>query len=242
MATSILTDARLLVAGHDLSGQSNAVNLEYEAEALDATTFGQTTRIHTGGLKVVRAGAAGFWDSAATTSVDPVIFSRVGTEDVPIVIAPSYSAAGDLAYLFRAMKVKYSIESAIGELRAFDVSMEGTGGTPLVRGGFLQYGSATGNIAGGTAVELGAVAADKYLYAALHVFSGTGNFTVKIQSDDNSGFTSATDRITFTQVGTGTAVASEWTRVAGAITDTYWRITATNPNTRDFVVVAGIAS
>ena len=91
--------------------------------------------------------------------------------------------------------------------------------------------TATGN---GTSQQLGAVTSAQKVYAAIHIWSISGTstptITVKIQSDDNSSFTSATDRITFTAA---TAIGSQYKATAGAITDTYWRanytITGTNP-------------
>lgn len=240
MAAQALIDARIYIDGHDLSAQANAVALEYAADMKDATTFGQTTRIHTAGLKSVVASVAGHWDSSATTAVDPALFARLGTEDVPVVIAPAYSAAGDIAFLFRAVHAEYSLDGQVGELFPFTANLEGTGGQPLVRGLFLHNGSATGNVTG-TAIQLGSLSATQYLYAALHVMSGTGALIVKIQSAPASNFASPTDRFTFATVATGTPVASEWAaRVAGAITDTWWRVSVTNPNTRNFTVVAGI--
>ena len=46
-----------------------------------------------------------------------------------------------------------------------------------------------------------------------------------VESDDNSGFTSATTRLTATQVTTSTT--SESLEVAGAITDDYFRVNFT---------------
>ncbi len=95
----------------------------------------------------------------------------------------------------------------------------------------------------GTGRQIGAVSSTQTLYAALHVISASGTsptLDVKVQSDDNSGFTSATDRITFTQA---TDVTSEWGSVGGAITDDYWRITYTVGGTSPsfaFAVTAGI--
>lgn len=239
MSSQVLTDAKVLVAGHDLSGQMNAVALEYAAEMKDATTFGQTTRINKGGLAAVTASMAGHWDSSATTAVDPVLFARVGTSDVPATIVPQGFTIGNTAYLFRAIAANYQLGDAVGEILPFSVEMEGAGGHPLVRGQLFHSGSATGNVTG-TVVQLGAIGATQYIYAALHVMSGSGEFTVKVQSDNTVGFADPTDRITFTVVPTGTAVASEWTRLAGAQADDYWRIVATNPATRDFVVALGI--
>lgn len=240
MSSLVLTDARILIAGHDFSAQMNAVALDYSADMLDETTFGQTTRINKGGLKSVVGSVAGNWDSSSTTAVDPVLFARIGTADVPVVIAPTGGAAGGLAYLLRAIHSEYTVGAQVGALLPFSVSMEGSGGQPLIRGQVLHNASATGNVTG-TAFQLGAVGATQFLYAALHVFSGTGSFIVKVQSSADQAFTTPNDRITFATVATGTPVASEWaTRVAGSISDTWWRVTATNPATRNFSVAVGI--
>lgn len=239
MASLPLTDCKVYVQGYDLSGQLNQGALQHAAEMKDETTFGATTRIYKGGLKSILASIAGFWDSSATTAPDPVLFSRVGTADIPVVIVPAGATVGNTAYLFPCAEASYNLGAQIGDLLEFDVSMVGSGGQAMVRGALAHAGSASGDVTG-TAIQLGAVAADKYIYAALHVFSGSGDFTVKVQSDNASNFASPTDRITFTQVGTATAVSSEWMRTAGAITDDYWRIVATNPATRNFAVAFGI--
>jgi len=60
---------------------------------------------------------------------------------------------------------------------------------------------------------------------AMHVTAFVGaapTLDVIVESDDNSGFTTAVTRGTFAQA---TAATSEWlTPVAGAITDDWWRI------------------
>lgn len=238
MSSLVLTDAKLFVAGRDFSGQMNALALEYSSDLQDATTFGAGTRINAGGLESIKANAQGLWDSASANAVDQVSFDNIGLSDIPIVIAPS-PAVGDTAFLFRAVHSEYAPGGKVGELLGFSVSMEGSGGQPLIRGALLQNGSATGNVTG-PSVQLGAVSAAQFVYAALHVMSGTGSFIVKVQSASDQAFTTPNDRITFATVATGTPVASEWARLAGPITDTWWRITATNPNTRNFAVAVGI--
>lgn len=238
MASLALTDARLLIAGRDLSGQMNALALEYGAEMLDASTFGVGTRVNAGGLKSVVANAQGLWDASTVNAPDPAIFDNIGVADIPVIIAPS-PAVGDRAYLFRAVHSEYTPGGQVGELLGFSVAMEGAGGLPLIGGALLHNGSATGNVTG-TAVQLGAVSASQFVYAALQVMSGTGNFTVVVESASDQAFTVPNTRITFAQVGTATPVASEWASLAGAITDTWWRITAVNPNTRNFAVAVGI--
>ena len=77
----------------------------------------------------------------------------------------------------------------------------------------------------GTGVLLGAVGATQYLYATVHCLTAGTTVTIKIQSDDNAGFTSPTDRITLSAI---TATGGTWvTRLAGSITDTYYRFNVT---------------
>lgn len=238
MPSQVLIDVRAFVAGYDLSGQMNACALEYGADMRDATTFGAGTRINAGGLKTVVAKLEGLWDASTTSAPDPVAFNNLGIADQPAVISPT-STVGDPAFLFRSVQSEYTPGAAVGDLYEFSVSLESASGQPLVRGALLAIGAATGDTTG-AAVLLGAVSATQSLYAALEVMSGTGNFTAKIQSDDNPGFTSPTDRITFTLVGTAVPVASEWKTLAGPITDTYYRLVTTNPNTRNFTAALGI--
>jgi hypothetical protein len=78
----------------------------------------------------------------------------------------------------------------------------------------------------GTGLQLGAVAAGKRLYAAVHVLSvagtGTPSITLRVESDDNSGFTSASTALTF---AAATAPGGQIIRSDGtAITDSYYRI------------------
>ena len=104
------------------------------------------------------------------------------------------------------------------------------------------FNSASGNTTGR---QLGAVSATQSVYASIHVWSVAGTstptLTAKIQSDDNSSFTSATDRIT---MSSATAITSEYKSQAGAITDDYWRVNWTVSGTSPIfkaIVSIGIA-
>ena len=121
----------------------------------------------------------------------------------------------------------------VGEIAPFSVT-KSQSSEVMVRGTVEidEDLTATGNSGG---VNLGAVGADEKCYVAIHTYavSGTSTPTVtfKLQSDDNASFTSPTDRITFTDI---TAIGADFQSVAGAITDTYWRlnytISGTNPS------------
>ena len=242
MATELFTSLpKLYVGQYDLSGDMHKLELRYGAELLDVTTFGQTTRIRKGGLKTVGLSAEGYW-SGGTDLVDDALFAKIGVQNVPITIAKGGETLDNDAYLFRCIHGVYTPGASIGEMLRFSVSAEGSGGVGVARGKLLHVGAetATGNETGS---QLGALSATQSLYAALHVLTVSGStptFDLDIESDDNSGFTSATSRISFTQA---TGITSEWKSVAGAITDDWWRVAFTiggSTPSFEFVLAAGI--
>lgn len=233
MAIHIINNGKLLLAGYDLSGQVNSIALDYGAELLEVTALGDANRNRIGGLKTVAISAEGFWDA----DVDDVLQTRISVDDVPITIAPENADEGSIAYTLKAILGEYNPFGSLGETTPFSVSGEADG--DLIRGTILLNGTKTAS-GDGAGQQLGAVASGKKLYATLHVigFSGT-SLDVKVQSDDNSGFLSPIDRITFAQK---TAIGAEWaTPVNGAIADTYWRVTwALVGSSAQFIVIAGI--
>lgn len=237
MATQVLTNCKLYVAGFDLSGDMNALGLTYAAELQDTTTFGQDTRVRAGGLKTIIAEHQGLW-SAGTGEPDTVLFDRIGTANVPMTICPTSGAVGEVAYLFRAIHSAYNPGGAAGDMLGFSISAEGSDGAPLARGRVLKAAGAAAS-GDGTAVEVGAVSSTKTLYGAVHLLSGSGTLDVTVSSDVDSTFATPTTRLTFSQVTA--AGDSAWQTAAGAITDTYYRASYTVTGTLSFVVVVGIA-
>ena len=243
MSSYVLTDAKIWVEQFDLSGDMNSVALEEAADPKDATTFGQTTRIRKGGLLDVRMQAEGFFNANGSTAVDDLMAVRLGGGPGPVSIAPQGQAEGNVAYCFPAAYLRYQIGAPVGEMFAFslEASTQKTvsGSTPtrprLARGQIIlgTQKTATGS---GTAFQLGAIAAGQKLYAAIHVVALNGSPpTIRIQSDNASGFPSATTR------ATATSVSSDLLVVAGAVTDDWWRADWTFSGTSfTAIVVAGI--
>lgn len=241
MAPRVLTDCKLWLDGFDLSGDMNALGLDYASETQDDTVFGDDTRSRLGGLKTFGFNHQGLWNGG-DDEVDDVLFGDIGLVDVLMSAAPEIGAAGETAYFGRIGLAEYSPAGVIGEIFRFTVSGEASD-TP-VQGTIMLNGSALTASGNGTARQLGAVAAGEKLYAGIHVLAASGTsptLDVTVESDDNSGMTSATTRITFSQF---TAIGSEWaTPVDGAITDDWWRIDYTIGGTSpsfDVIVLLGI--
>lgn len=228
MASIVYQNCRMFMGGYELSGIANMIGVDYEAEMLDATPFGQGTRINKPGLKVVSMRGSGFWDSELTgTNYDSVLHGRIGAAKEVVSMAPEGAAVGDTVFFVEGVNGAYNpISGAVGELIGFEIDLRSQT-RALVRGklGYTGTATASGN---GSSVQLGALTATQRLFAALHVVDPAGTtptLTVKIQSDNATGFPSATDQITFTQVTT--TAGAQWGSVAGPITDDWWRVNLT---------------
>lgn len=223
--------------GYDLSADFNALAIATEVAKERATVFGSTAHVDEPSLPENMVEFGGLW-RADTDVLDDVLHSRLGVTGGVFTVSPT--GLEDAVALFcRVSQGRYQRQGVVGRLLRFDGSVFQTTGDPLVRGTVLTPNDSKASSDVSTALQVGAVSASQYLYAVLHVFSGTGTLDVVVQSDNAEGFSSPTGRITFAQA-TGRE-AQYATRVAGSITDDWWRVSytiATGPFA--FAVAIGI--
>lgn len=239
MAVQSLTNVTTFVHGYDFTGDTNEVALGVEAATKDVTTFGSSGWEECiAGLKSGSVEVKGLWQ-AGTSSVDAESFPDLGVADRVVTLAPT-GVAGDVAYLAKLGKFAYvPFSGSIGDVAGFTLGCKSTNSVGILRG---YLAKAKGNVSAtgalGSGVNAGAVSATQYVYGSLHVFSAGTTITVVLESDDNSGFTSAT---TVATLGPITTTGGTWaTRAAGPITDTYFRYRVT-AITGTFSVAAAIA-
>jgi hypothetical protein len=220
----VLLNCRLFAVGADLTGASNKIELTAEVEDKETTNYySNGYKEVIGGLGSAEVTGEGQWEAADATKVDNASWSQLGGVG-PWTACPDNAAVGDLAYITQCLRSSYALGGSIGDVAPW--SGKGASAWPLVRGQMAHpAGTARTSTGVGTGVQLGAVAANKRLYAALHVLSVSGttpSITARIESDDNSGFTTPTTQLTFTAA---TAASGEALRTAGsAITDNWWRV------------------
>jgi hypothetical protein len=243
MAVYANVDISYLVGSIEVAGNAKSVTANAECTALDTTalsTSGWTTVI--AGLKTGTFQAELMAD-LVTLGLDETLQGYFATADVPQSLSIG-SADGSVTYFGRTLATSYTpLQGAPGELAMSSITAKTSTG-PLVRGlRIFPPSTSVTATANGTGRQLGALSASQTLYAAMHVLSRTGtlSMTLKIQSDDNAGFTTPTDRITSFTAATGRTY--QWGSVAGAVTDTYWRavLTCTGSGTMSVGVSAGIA-
>lgn len=229
MGSFALIDATTFVAGFDFTGTMNSLALNNGDQELDTTVFGNQARQRISGIEDTDAALQGFWEAGSAT-VDPEVFGKLGGARQVVSHSPT-GVAGSTSYFYEASEYTYNLFGEIGVAAPYALSIMGASGNNspgMIRG---QLTAAKGNVSAtgafGTGVNLGAVASGKYLYLAFHVFTAGTTLSVKVESDDNSGFTTAAD-VAGATIGPITAAGGTWmTRVAGPITDTWYRLNVT---------------
>ena len=224
MAKFVFNDGKVFSGGYDLSDHVTSVNLEIMAEELDATTINSGGfREVLGGLRDTSLTMDGFYE-AGGNKPDALLGASVGNE--LIVTTVPEAGVGNTAYFMKSRLFSYQMFGAVGEIAPFSIT-KSQSDDEVVQGKIEIDGAltATGN---STGVQLGAVGSTEKIYVAIHctAVSGTSTPTVtfKLQSDDNSSFTSPTDVITFSDI---TAIGADYQSAAGAITDDYFRLNYT---------------
>jgi hypothetical protein len=239
VGTFAATNITTWLGGYDLTGDLNQTSLNLATDPQMCTPYGSTAQKRVAGLRDVEAQVDGYWQSD-TDAVDPAVFDGLTT-----LQAVTHTPTGtelDVAWFYQTKTFTYQMFGQVGEVVPFSVSAQGVRGNGTlsvgaVRGRLLAAKgdiSATG--ATGSGYQIGAVASGQYLYAVVHCFAIGTSFTLQIQSDDNSGFTSPTTRMT---LGSVTAVGGTWgTRVAGPVTDDWWRVNVSAVTGTSTVAVA----
>ncbi len=229
---TVLQDCRVYADEIDLSGQANEVGSSGSSRMNDKTSFdsGGWEESEPGLRKGVITVQTYLSEALNGTALEE------GTLDVVVTLTDD-NAEFSNAYGLKSHVTERGNDWPVGELVAQPLSFDGSG--VFFAGSLLLPKAAQTSAGSGNGSQLGAVSADQSVYANLHVFDVTGgNVIARIESDDNSGFSSAATRHTFS---TFTGVGAETAQVAGAITDDYWRIAWTQTaSSATFAVALGI--
>ena len=239
----------LWVADRDVACDVNQCDLTVTVAELSTTVFGCADSTDRGwessisGKRSAKLAYAGFSDFSAADLSGQTFADLGGLQ--PITVTPDIPATpalGDLAYFFRARRYEVSMVDTHGDVAKVSVTAGGSG--DVIRGRLMVPKSAITATGSSASSQVGAVSATQSVYASLHVFTVSGTsptLDVTVGSDDNSGLTSETSRLTFPQA---TGVGSGWQSLAGAITDDYWVVNYTIGGTTPsftFAVAIGIA-
>ena len=126
--TNILTNVTVLVDGLNLSGVCNEATVNYQAEMLDATTFGLGTRVRRGGLTTFSLAVKGFDFMGSACSPESLFQPIVGSSGHMFAFFPTtITGCAECGYVGRGTVESYSPGGTVGTIMPFTTSIIGTG-------------------------------------------------------------------------------------------------------------------
>lgn len=245
MAKFILSNAKVYAASYDVSGYLNQGEMQKASDIHDVTPFGATEHRSAPGLQGGNWSLQGFTEYGTTPiKIEKIMNTLQGQRDLPLTIVPEGPTVGNIALFLPAAFAGYDVGGPHGNPDVFAWNGGCSKWQPV--SGFLEEPGAvarttTGSTAG---MDLSAVSASQFLYAAVHVFpGGTGTADILVQSDSSGGFATPTTAITFPQIS-GVTGGSAIMRAAGTFSgDTFFRFNytlATTPSVT-FIAAFGVA-
>lgn len=222
MAKQTMIDTTVLIGGSgealDISGQANACEFSGSADEVDVTAFSDLAHRRIGALEDASFSLSVLDENAAdpwTTLTD--LFAAQNALWAWIE-SNSAMAEADRGIMLRALESQFQRGGALGSARQMEAS--GVGDSPIIMAQVLQQDESLASTGNSTGFQFGDLLTGETLYCVHWVLSVTGTITGTIESDDNSGFTTATTRASFTAA---TTVDAELQTVAGPVTDDWWR-------------------
>lgn len=221
MAQFILSNAKVFAEQYDVSGYLSQGEIQKASDIHDVTPFGASEHRFLPGLQGGNWSLQGFTEFG-TTKIEKIMHTLKGVRDEPLTIVPEGPTIGNVAVFLPAAFHGFDFGAPHGNPNTFTWNGGCSKWQPI--SGFIDELGTTARVATGnsTGIALGAVAANQFLYAAVHVtaVSGTPTLDLTVESETGGAFGSPTTVITFPQM---TTVGAHIMRVAGAITDDTYR-------------------
>ena len=241
MARIHAKSAGLLVDEFDFSGVSNSMDLSFTEAPADVTAFADTDTTFIQGKPTFNFDVNGLW-STASPNYDGEMFTDLTATSRRVGIYPGGLSDGVFGYEGATIISASPRVSTVGDVIACNVTWQGA--SAPFRSTILRYATDSSS-ANGTQYTLGTIANTNTIIGVLRLLEigGSGNNTldVKIQSD-TSGFSSATDQLTFTQLNQGSGAPFETKTATGpGGSDNIWRVVVTigGAGSRSFKIIVG---
>ena len=218
-----------LVDEFDFSGEMNQVEIDIQNNPAPVTAFADTHETFVEGKRTFAVDFTGFWNTASN-NFDGEMFTDLTTTGRALGIYPDEMTDGKFGWEGTSIPGPQERSAQIGG--AILMSVNWKGDTGLIETTVLNRDTALSSTENGTAYQAGAVSATQKVFARVRLLaapggSGSNDLDITIESDNASGFSSATTRLTFTTLNQGSSATHEDQETNGAITDDWWRAVMT---------------
>lgn len=128
LTPTVLTDGVIIIGGNTISDHGNKIELPITVDVVETTTFGQTYKTKTGGLKEATLNIS-LVNDFATANLDSIMFQLLGTTQTFSVRATSAATStSNPAYTGSIVIAGWTpLTGSIGTLVQVDMSYPTTG-------------------------------------------------------------------------------------------------------------------
>lgn len=228
---------KVYARGVDLSTTLQNTTIEQSCEEVDVTAYANTARVMLPTLMRVSLAHAGIYVDGANTIGEAFRQARAAAAE-PFTVFPEGTNVGAKALIVLAHKASITMPEAVAPGAVHKVSLRASS-QQQVGDGVVEYAGAVSSDSQSAGTQLGALAAGETLLATIHILGVTTTPSVVfyLESDDGSGFPSATVRATsVAQTDRGSVLL----QIAGAITDDWWRVRWDHSGVGSFTVVIAL--
>lgn len=226
MSVQVLYQADILMDGVAASTEFCRIKFSLNQPVKDKTAFQDVAKSSLPGIYAATADGDVYYQTGlnlVTNKLEAGSAALAPGAFTPIVLTLGADlVVGTIVNIWKGVSAKFEESGGHGEIIKAAITTEAAErtvqATRLIRA--LNAIAASSGLS--PAQQLGAIAANQALYAALHILGTTGSTgtAFSIISSATSSLSSPTTRITF---NAGSSVTlGEWQSVAGAITDTWW--------------------
>lgn len=191
--------SRIYVDEFNFSGESNILKLEIDAQAIEYNVFQTAAAQSIPGDPIAKLTHGGYLNDVSTRLIEKELYDRLGVSSIVAMVLGTNQTI-PVGYVFPSTyNGQLTIDAPVQQL----ITVQGL--WPVASGqlyrGYELLGTTLVSATGAqTGIDFGAAgAAGGLAWLFVHNINGTAtNAQIAVQSDDNSSFTSATTRGTFT--------------------------------------------
>jgi hypothetical protein len=130
MSTVVYRNVVVLLDGAQLNASLAELSVEYSAEMLDNTHFGDDTRVRKGGLLMATISGRGHAEFGAG-AIEAVLFDEMDDEEVVLAVFPNSVTEGATAegtgYAMKGVLSEFYMGEAVGGLLALSFTAQSRG-------------------------------------------------------------------------------------------------------------------
>lgn len=118
----------IALGGRNMSGDSRSINMPFQVDTYDATTFGFGWTQYVEGMRDVEITVDALWDTGtAATDLDATLWAMFGNGLYPWAVGPNGSASGKIIYSGTGYVTQFGVEIPVDGVVTANYTIKNSG-------------------------------------------------------------------------------------------------------------------